>query len=384
MGILTVAFLILSYFAGKIFDHNWDITSSVPLVNLNLVYAAPNEYNNFSKLNLHLISENFVAVEGNKRFKLMNDRGETKGIYTYLDSVLISRPDTGHDYINKIYLNFEDQTGTDSIYLIVSKSGVNGIYYNQIFYNSVTINKLNELSTDTEEFRINQLSKVDPYLLKNNDSLINSAFKYFNENASNLGLAECGTNSSIFNRICKTFNVPSRIVWLQKGDEGDAGFGNKLGYPLHVVCEVYSSTQNKWYVVDPSNGSRFRESGKNSFMSSVELSASYFFGNINEIEQDSVLVLKNKNVGYDYFKYYENVSLGNPYIIENILLKKFFAIAYSKFNHGSLLYSNNLPFKRNGYYYFGLKSFLYFVILIIYVSSVLFLFANRLFSVKKP
>lgn len=381
IGFLTFAFVALFYFTSNIFDYYWESTSSVPLVNLNVVYAPPKEYDNINKINLHLISDDLVVIEGNRRFRLIYE-GNPKN-YDYFDSIVIVRPDTSFSNLNKIFMKFENNTGPDSVYLVVSNSEVNDYFYNQIFYSSVIVNSLNELSDDPEGFRINDLTLASSSLLISNDTLINNVFNYFNENAPYLSLAECGRNCNVFKIICAKFGVPCRMVWLQGGDIEETGYGTSLGYPLHVVCEIYSSSQNKWYVADPSYGIRFKNIDNNSYMSAVELSILHSFGSDDAIEQDSILVVKKNIVGRDYFKFYENVLFGSN-MIENVVVKKFLTIAYSKFNYRSILYSNNYPEKKDGNYYFGMKTFLYLVILIFYINSVLFLIAKRLFSVKKP
>jgi hypothetical protein len=379
ISVLTIVIVILLYFTNKIFDHYWTSMSSIPLVNLNIVYAPPKEYDDVTKINLQLVKEDLVVIEGNRRFKLMNSGKD----YSYFDTIPILRPDTVYNYFNKIFLSFENSVAADSIYLVVSKSIENNKFYNQVFYSSVIVNSLNELSEKQDNFRIDLLALVEPSLLNNNDTLIYAAFKYFNDNASKLGLAECGTNCLVFMKICESFKVPCRMVWLQGGDIEKAGFDNSLGYPLHVVCEIYYAKQKKWYVVDPSYGIRFKNNDNDSYMSAVELSVLHTFRNANDIEQDSVLVVKKNIVGKDYFKYYENVMFGNIWV-KNFIFKKFLAFAYPKFNHRSSLYSNNYPQKKDGYFYFGLKTILYFVIIIIYINAILFVLAKRLFSAKKP
>lgn len=379
IAVLAVIFVVFLYISSKVFDHYWTSASFIPLVNLNVVYSPPREYDNITRINIQFIKENLIIIEGNKRFRIVNADGDL----SYYDTIPILNPVTDYSHFNKIYMRFENSAETDSLYLVVSKSGETNKFYNQVFYSSVIVSNLNEISDNPAVFRIEHAALVDTSLLNNNDTLIHAAFNYFNVNAGTLGLAECGRNCLVFKKICEDYKVPCRMVWLQGGDIETAGFDRSLGYPLHVVCEIYYAKQKKWYVVDPSYGIRFRNNDNDSYMSAVELSVLHSFRNANDIEQDSILVSKKNIVGKDYFKYYENVMFANSWV-QSTLLKKFLTFAYSKFNHRSTLYSNNYPQKKDGYLYFGLKSFLYFIIMMLYINAVLFVLARRLFSAKKP
>lgn len=377
--ILTVISLLLLFTASKIFDIAWGSSSSIPIVNLDDVYSAPIQYDNFNRINLKLVSKDLIAIEGNKRFKV---KDHPTG-YDYYDTIKVFFPDTSFDVINKLFLQFEDSEKFDSVYIVTAKSQENQIFYKQIFFSSVIINKLNMFSDDPEAFRINSNKLVSKELLADNDSLINKVLSYFNSNINNIGIAECGTNCTIFKDICIKFGVPCRLVNLQGGDIDQVGYNNNIGYPLHVVCEIYSSRHHKWYVIDPTYGFRFRHRTFQDFLSAVEISNKHTFRREDEIDQDSILLTKRTLVGRDYFKYYENVLFSKPEW-KNKYLKKLVSIFYGNFNYYLYLFSNNFPIVKNGIYYVGIKTFMYFFMLILYINAVLFLLMRRLFLVKKP
>jgi hypothetical protein len=319
-----------------------------------------------------------MCIEGNKKFVL---RGSNKNS-DYFDTVKIFYPTDTYDKINKIFLHFDDSDSDDSIHLVISKSIFENKFYQQIFFSTVTILQLNEFSSDVDNFRLKHWELVPNELLINNDSLIDNAFKYFNDNLDGLGLAECGTNSEIFKKICQSFNVPCRIIGLQGGDEEETGFFNKIGYPLHVVCEIYSSRLQKWYVVDPSFGFRFSNKNDSNYLNAVEVSNNYTFMLDDEIRQDSVLLTKRTTVGRDYFKYYENVMF--RYGNKNRIIDQIWSFLYLRYNNHIYHYSSNYPLMKNGLYYLGIKTFMYFIILILYINSVMMILLRRLFIVKKP
>lgn len=376
LSVLSVAILFL---LSRIFDKTWGSSSYIPIVNLNDVYSIPVEYDHFNRINLKLISKDKIAIEGNKRFIIKDSYSQND----YYDTLSFSFPDVSYDKINKIFLKFEDSQNFDSVYFVVSKSHEDKIFYNQVFYSSVQINNLNEFSKDPEEFRIVNSRLVKPELLSNNDTLINQVFSYFNSNIDKLGIAECGRNCMIFQEICQKYNVPCRLVNLQGGDNDKVGFSDNIGYPLHVVCEIFSSKHNKWYVVDPTYGFRFKYSTFNDYLNAVEIANKHTFRREDQIIQDSVLLTKRSLVGKDYFKYYENVVFSMPEW-KNRILKKLFNIFYGNFNYYLYLFSNNFPIVKNGFYYVGIKTFMYFFLLILYINAVLFLLMRRLFLVKKP
>lgn len=377
--VLTVLSIAVLFLLSTLFDKAWGSSSYIPIVSLNSVYSFPVEYDNFNRINLKLISKDNIAIEGNKRFSRQN----SNKLNDYYDTVSFSYPDSSYDKINKIYIKFEDSRDYDSVYFVVSRSQEDKIFYNQIFYSSVLINNLNEFSKDPSEFRINKSLLVNDELLASNDTLINQVFSYFNSNIDKLGIAECGRNCVIFQEICIKYGVPCRLVNLQGGDDDKVGFSDNIGYPLHVVCEIFSSKHKKWYVVDPTYGFRFKLSAFNDYLNAVEIANKHTFRREDEIVQDSILLTKRSLVGKDYFKYYENVVFSMPEW-KNRILKKLFNIFYGNFNYYLYLFSNNFPIVKNGFYYVGIKTFMYFFLLILYINAVLFLLMRRLFLVKKP
>lgn len=377
--ILSLLFIVVLYAASKIFDKIWGSYSSIPVVNLEALYAPPKQYDNFTGVNLKMISKDFIAIEGNKKFRQKNSNKD----FDFYDTVKVFYPETGYDYANLIYLQFDDKNTYDSLFLVIASSDNSNIYYKQIFYSSVKIKKLNEFSDNPEDFRIKPAILVTNELLENNDTLINSVFNYFNNNIDNLGIAECGTNSLILQKICDDFGVPNRMINLQGGDKDQVGYYDEIGYPLHVVVEIYSSKHKKWYVVDPSYGFRFRFKSFDDYLNAAEICNSYAFHREVELEQDSILLTKRTLVGKDYFKYYENVIYSKPEW-KNRYLKKAVSVFYGRFNYFLYLYSNNFPGVKNGFYYVGIKTFFYFLMLIIYINAVLLLLMRRLFLVKKP
>ncbi len=356
----TAGFFIFIFILDKVFDLTWKSECLVPVTNLNDVYKTPHQYDNSSKLNLKLETPGKLSLEANKRF-IITGSSNAFGYYAAVDLV---RPDKEFSYTNKIYIYFENAHTPDSIYLVITKSKSPDIYWNQIFYSSVRIENLNKFSRDTNEFRLNSSLLVSKEMLENNDSLINEAVHYFNINKDNLGLRECGTNSNIFKSICDKYYVPCRLVGLQGGDATEAGFKFSIGYPIHVVCEVYSSKYGKWYVIDPSYGSTYLY--KNLPLNAVEISNKVFFSREREIVEDSVLTTKNFPVNIDYFMYYENVFFDSPFR-PNLIVSKFLSTFYPKYNYGSILYSNKLASSKNAREYFLIKSFFYLMIMMIYI-----------------
>ena len=376
--ILTVAFIVLFLISNKVFDYIWESSSSIPIVNLNDIYRPPQGYDNFTRINIKLITKDRVAIEGNKRFKTINSRKN----FEYYDTASITYPQTEFAYINKIFMHFEQTDNLDSLYFVVSKSSDENLYWKQIFYSSVIVNKLNGFSESPEGFRINSGELVDADILADNDSLISEVYKYFNKNAGKLDSSDCGRNSEMFKGICSKFNVPCRIIGLQGGDADQTGYFQNIGYPLHALCEVYSSKQKKWFVVDPSYGFRYSVSSSPGYLNTVEISNKHTFMREKEINQDSILVTKRNLVGKDYFKYYENVYFKKKF--ENIIIQKIYKYFYGKFNYSTYHYANQYPSRRDGNYYVAAKSFMYLIILILFINSVLIILTRRLFSAKKP
>ncbi len=367
------AFLLI---LDKVFDLTWRTECLVPVTNLNDIYKTPQQYDNFSKLNLWLEAHDKLNLEANKRFIIVGK----STVFDYFGTVSLQRPDKDYSYTNKIYINFENSQTPDSIYLVISKSTTPDIYWNQIFYSSVIIENLNEFSDDTTEFRIKPSILASKEMLENNDSLINEAINYFNINKESLGLAECGTNCNIFKSICDKYSVPCRMVGLQGGDATEAGFNTTVGYPIHVVCEVYSSRYGKWYVIDPSYGSAYFY--KNLPLNAVEISNKVFFSRAKEIIQDSILTTSNLLLNLDYFKYYENLYF-NTYYDPNLFIKKYLKWFYRKYNYKSLLFSNKMDNSKNAREYIILKSSTFLILTLIYINFIIIILTRRLLKLKK-
>jgi hypothetical protein len=337
------------------------------------------QYDNYIRLNVKLIDYKGLAIEGNKRFKI---EGHNKD-FDFYDTIEIGYPELENVHLNKIYLRFENTMALDSIFLVVSKSSKEDHFWKQIFYSSIIIEMTNEFSDDPLEFRVNENSLVEQLLLENNDTLINRTISFFEANKERLRAPDCGTNCVNFKDICSKFNLPCRIVELQGGDADQIGFNTNVGYPLHVVCEVYSSKYKKWYVIDPTFGFRFRNKGSDDFLNAVEISNMFYFMREKFIAQDSILTTTRSTLGRDYFKYYENVS----FVPEDNLvtpLKKFLLVFYKKFIPNRYHYTSFLIPVKNGYYYLISKSFVYLILTLLYFNSVLLVITKRLFSVKKP
>ena len=375
--IITIIFIALAVLSSKLFDLAWGSRSSIPILNINDIYKPPLRYDNFTRVNLKLVSKDQLAIEGNKKFKINEEH-----VFDYYDTVKIYYPEASFEQLNKIYLQFEDSPAVDSIDLVISKSPEPTIFYKQIFYSSIIVQHINEFSKDPEEFRIKPEDLVSTELLSNNDTLINQVLKYFNDHKDSLGLAECGRNSEILRDICFKYSVPCRLIGLQGGDADQTGYYNAIGYPLHVVCEIYSSTYNKWYVIDPTYGFRYRQKNTSDFLNGVEISNMYAFMREGEILQDSILSTKRSTVGRDYFKYFENIAykMGKG----NQFLQKFLRLFYEGFNYNIYHYSNTNAPRKNGTYYIGIKSFMYFILLLLYINSIMFVLTGRLLSAKKP
>jgi hypothetical protein len=346
---------------------------------LNFVYKPPVQYDNYIRLNVKLTGLKGLAIEGNKRFKTEGHKEN----FNYYDTIEIKFPEQTSEFSNKIYMQFENSLSKDSLLLVVSKSAEKNLFWKQIFYSSVIIEKLNKFSDNPNEFRINENSLVEQPVLENNDTLINKAINYFESNKERLSAPDCGTNSLHFTEICSKYNLPSRIVGLQGGDGDQTGFNNNVGYPLHVVCEVYSSKYKKWYVIDPTFGFRFKNTGSEDYLSAVEISNMFYFMREKFIIQDSVFTTRRSILGRDYFKYYENVYFKHDLqLIKPV--QKFLQIFYKKFIFDTYHYTNYLIPLKNGYYYTIIKSFVYLLLILLYFNVILLIILRRLFSVKKP
>lgn len=376
--LLTVTLIIVAFISSKVFDLIWGTKASMPIINLNDVYKPPTTYDNITRINIKLVDLNKIAIEGNKRFYSLNNKKE----YDFFDTLMISNPSDTFGITTKIFLKFEDSDKIDSLHITVSKSEDPKLFFKQIFYSTVHIEKLNKFSETHENFRIKPQELVSEALLYNNDSLIQLTLNIFNQRIYLMKLTDCGTTCKFFSEIALANGLPCRLVSLQGGDQIETGYHNSLGYPQHVVCEIYSSRLKKWYVIDPTYGLEFKLPGENINLNAVELNNHYTFNMDKHIIQDSILFTRRMSLERDYFKLYENIYFvkNKGKSISDRLLKLF----YSSFDYHVLHYSNYYAPVRNGFYYFGIKSFMYFIIIILYINSVIIILTKRLFQVKKP
>lgn len=374
--ILTFGFVMVIGIIGKIFDVLWSSNCIIPVSNLNDEYAIPSEYDNTARINLKIINDNWLCIEGNKKFKI----ADSKRDYDYYDTVRIITPDTAFSHNNRISFNFANNRTNDLLYLVSSKSNVKNIYWNQIFYSTVKVQSLNKFSSQPEEFRINNSELVPEKLLVDNDTLLKESISYFNVNIDNLALAECGTNCKIFKSICDKFNLPCRTVMLQGGDALDPGLANRVGYPLHIVCEVYSSRLKKWFVIDPTYGSTYSQ--QSTPLNAVEISNLVYFGKESEIIQDSVLATRKILVDKDYFRYYENIYFAS-HLNPNFIVSRIFKYFFNNFQYTYRLYSNQLVSSLNAREYLFLKTFTYFIVAAIFVNLILIILTVRLLKSKR-
>jgi hypothetical protein len=374
--LVTLLFGTILWISNIVFDYIWRYDCMNPLNDLTLVYKIPAEYDAAPKINLKLLNKEYLCIEGNQKFKLISQNKD----FNYYDTVKAEKPTDNFSYTNNVYLNFQNSDAIDSIFFVVSKSLENKIYWNQIFFSSITINSLNEFSTETNQFRTDFSKIVSKDLLADNDTLINMAINYFNSNEKNLGLAECGTNSKILRSICEKYNIPSRIITLQGGNAEEAGYEDRIGYPLHVVCELYSSKYKKWFVLDPTFGSEFKHDEVP--LNAVEISNKVFFKKVSDISRDSVLTTGRMPLEKDYFKYYENIYFDSDYspgLIERQLLKLF----YHNYKWTNLFYSIKMAESKTASAYGGLKSLMYLLISIIYLITIFIILAVRLLKTKR-
>jgi hypothetical protein len=375
----TLGLIILFQLYNKIFDDVWRLESYLPVTNLHNIYTKPIAYDNETKIKLKLIDRNKIAIEGNKRLRIINNKEN----YDYYDTTKLVLAYENKEQLNKIFLQIENSTKLDSLYLVITITDKPNIFWNQIFYSSILVSEINEFSKKPEEFRINFKELVNENELKDNDSLINAVLYYFNSGKDTLKLSECGINSQIFKNISDRFNLPCRVIGLQGGDANQPGYFDKLGYPTHALCEVYSSKQMKWYVIDPTYGFRFKNIDKSDYLNAVEISDKYFFNTERTIVQDSILQTKRTSVGRDYFKYYENVFYIKSYM-GNKWVMKLLKFLFNKGDYYAMQYTNNMNFLKNTYNYFGIKTIGYLVIIGIHFNLVSFFIMKRLYKVKKP
>jgi hypothetical protein len=380
-AITTVLYLALILLSNKVIDNLWQGASCIPLLDINDVYSPPEEYDNTSRVNIKLVDGTKIGIEGNKRFKLLNSGKD----FSYFDTVGINLPDNTENSLNKLYLIFdppEAGRNLDSIYLVVSKSEHEGILWRQIFYSSVIVSDINSFSKNPDAFRIKTAELVNDTLLNNNDTLISWVLSYLNNNEKTMNTNDCGRNTILFKSISEKFKLPCRIVGLQGGNSNEAGLKDRVGYPLHALCEIYSSKLKKWYVIDPTYGIRMHLPDSPIFMNAVEINKHIQFIGEREIVQDSVLLTKRTTKGRDYFRYYDNIFFQTGYkhkIFFNKILKFFF----NRYNYDFFQYSNNLVFTNNSYFYLGTKLAVYSLLTILFINAILFFSFRRLLEVKR-
>ncbi len=374
--IITVSFIVLIFILNKIFDRVWKFNTALQLSDLSSVYSPPKEYDNMNRIKLMLHTQDKIIIEGNRKFITL----ESGKDYDYFDTVKINFADGNSEFTNKIFLQFKFSESKDSIHVVVSKSEEKNVFWKQIFYSSVLIDEINEISTDHETFLVNEKILVQKDLLNNNDTIIRTALSEFNSESRNTNYYDCGSNSVLFKKICDQIKLPCRLTGLQGGNADEAGYNNRLGYPFHTINEVYSSKDKKWIAIDLTYGFMFRI-GK-SYLNAVELNNKFLFMQEGEIIQDSILFTKRSLVGRDYFKFYENIYYDKNER-QGFLAKKILDHFYAKYNSSFYHYSNNLLPLKNGFSYLGIKSIFYLILFILYINSVTAILFRRLFAVKK-
>lgn len=378
--IITFYFLLIFFASDKIFDFFWNANSTTPLTNLYDVYKPPQNYDNIKRVNLKLIEPDKIVIEGDKKIKSINNNKN----YDFYDTVKIIYPQNGKEFVNKIFFEFEKSTGSDSIFIVITESPANGDVWNQIFYSSVFVSQINNFSNDPIKFRINYTNLVDSSLLNNNDSLINQAITYFNASKDSMAFFDCGENSRYFKYICDKVQLPCRIIFLQGGDANESGLNEYLGYPIHVVCEIYSSRFQKWFVADPTYGFIFKL--VNEPLSAVEISDLFFFRRDYTLKQDTVFFRKRPLLGRDYFKYYENIfyfTKEGPLSIYEKVLNRIVHIFYNKFTRNSFHYTNEMNPMKSRFNYILIKSVLYLIIILVYINFIIFILLKRLYLAKR-
>jgi hypothetical protein len=350
------------------------------LTNLYDVYKPPPNYDNIKRLNIKLIEPDKIVIEGDNKLRPLNENKN----YDFYDTVNINYPQNGTVYTNKIFFEFENSSGPDSIFIVISKPPANNYVWNQIFYSSVFVSQINHFSTDPTKFRINYTNLVDSSVLNNNDSLINKAITYFNNSRDSVLLLDCGANCLYFKTICDKLKLPCRIIRLQGGDADESGLNTNLGYPIHAVCEIYSSRFQKWFVADPTYGFIFRL--VNEPLSAVEISDLFFFRRDYTLKQDSVFFRKRPLLGKDYFKYYENIfffTKEGPLGLYDRVLNRLVHIFYDKFTRSTFHYTNEMNPMKSRFNYLVIKSVLYLIIIVIYINLIIFILLKRLYIAKR-
>ena len=146
--IIGIFIIICLFVSSAVFDYFWKNDCAVLLENMGDVYSPPVGYDNITKIRMYLIKNNSMIIEGNRRFKLKGNPRD----FSYFDTVGYKEPDSSYEYLNKIFLQFENSPTLDSIYFVISKSPVENIFWHQIFYSSVAISELNKSEIDTANF----------------------------------------------------------------------------------------------------------------------------------------------------------------------------------------------------------------------------------------
>lgn len=370
---ISIIFVVFVWSSNVIFDKLWGHSCRNPVVDLEEIYAVPKEYNYFPIINLKLLSPTTLCIEGNQKFITLGSNKD----YAYYDTVKTNKPDSSFPVNKKIFLKFLNSNKTDSLYLIISHISDKNIFTNQIFYSSVRINYLNKFSSDPEEFRLNKTALVNTYLLNNNDTSINQVINYFDVNKTSLGFtSDCGNDSRIFKSVCDKFNLPCRIIILQGGDSYKAGLDGKLGYPIHAICEIYSSRYKKWYIIDPLFGTVFIKDHVP--QNAAEISDLVFAKRVSNIVQDSVLTSRSVTLQDDYFNYYRNVYYTSH--ITKGLFKLFIEHFYANYLYFQKQNTHKMQNYMDGRLYCALKTLMYLIISVIYIFIISSIVRGRLIA----
>ena len=101
----TVGFFVFLLILDKVFDLTWKTVCLAPVTNLKDIYKTPQQFDNFSKLNLKLEAPDKMSLEANKRFIIA---GGSKA-FDYYDTVNLIRPDKEYAHTNTIYIYFENE-----------------------------------------------------------------------------------------------------------------------------------------------------------------------------------------------------------------------------------------------------------------------------------
>jgi hypothetical protein len=383
--VVTAVFAAVGWISGSIFDSLWASRCYIPLTELDDVYRPPREYDNIAKIKLKMVDEGTLGIMGNKKFAIIPEATaapDPRTVNNY-HTVSISYPNEPSGSLkNRIFLTFEDYAGPDSIHLITTKFVEKGLQWNQIFLSSVAVSQLNSFDGATGSFEVDPNNYVDRKVLSDNDTLINLSIAYFNAGKDTMRIHDCGEAGRVFKAVCDRFELPCRIITLQNGNSGAAGLGKEVGYPLHVVCEVYSSRLRKWYVIDPSFGLRFGNSLNGNYLNAVEISNRNFFKDEQGIVKDPILFTVRNPADIAYFNYYNNVLYsfdGEQSKLVEVVRK----YLYKKSNLTVFHFSNELKPGRNALYYVGLKSVMYAGFGFVYLSTLIFLLSKRIHKDKK-